>query len=135
MTTATHSAPARAQLEQQLLSIALDLAHNGYYIHPLPRATRSRFAEHGSNDATRDEATIRAWWRRWPNANVGIRSTRPGLWTLPPDCPEWAARFKANGMPHTILYTSGAAPAAGMRSTGFRAAARLPVSMSPSNTT
>ena len=110
MTTATHSAPARAQLEQQLLSIALDLAHNGYYIHPLAARDKIPLAEHGSNDATRDEATIRAWWRRWPNANVGISLDKTGLVDIAPDCPEWAARFKANGMPHTILYTSGGGP-------------------------
>lgn len=28
--------------------------------------------EHGLLDATTDEATIRHWWARWPNANLGI---------------------------------------------------------------
>lgn len=26
---------------------------------------------HGFKDATTDEATIRAWWRKWPTANIG----------------------------------------------------------------
>ena len=28
--------------------------------------------KNGVKDATRDPQTIRAWWQRWPNANVGI---------------------------------------------------------------
>src|SRR6266700_2778202 len=27
---------------------------------------------HGVKDATTDEATIRDWWTRWPDANIGI---------------------------------------------------------------
>jgi hypothetical protein len=27
---------------------------------------------HGVRDATTDEATIRRWWQRWPDANIGI---------------------------------------------------------------
>lgn len=33
---------------------------------------------HGVKDATTDEAIIRAWWERWPDANVGI-ATGSGL--------------------------------------------------------
>ncbi|MBA7562413.1 hypothetical protein ES708_04065 [subsurface metagenome] len=29
-------------------------------------------AKHGVNDATTDEDTIRIWWSKWPNANIGI---------------------------------------------------------------
>jgi hypothetical protein len=32
--------------------------------------------EHGVKDATTDEATIRGWWDRWPDANVGIATGR-----------------------------------------------------------
>src|SRR5947209_1521983 len=28
--------------------------------------------QHGVNDATTDELTIREWWKRWPGANIGI---------------------------------------------------------------
>lgn len=28
--------------------------------------------DHGLKDATTDEAQIRAWWTRWPNANIGV---------------------------------------------------------------
>ena len=37
--------------------------------HPL-----SQLVPHGFKDATTDEATIRRWWARFPQANVGIRT-------------------------------------------------------------
>jgi hypothetical protein len=53
------------------------------------------FARNGSNDATRDEETIRACWKAMPDANVGISPDKPGLVDIAPDCGEWAATFKA----------------------------------------
>jgi hypothetical protein len=32
----------------------------------------------GFKDATTDPAQIRAWWRRWPDANIGIATGAPG---------------------------------------------------------
>lgn len=39
---------------------------------------------HGLKDATMTEATIRAWWERWPGANIGLRTgaSGSGLWVL-----------------------------------------------------
>jgi hypothetical protein len=37
-----------------------------------PRPAKHPLTEHGVKDATTDEATITAWWTRWPRANVGI---------------------------------------------------------------
>jgi putative DNA primase/helicase len=106
------------------LSLALDLADKGYYVHPLcwptpdgrcgcgrnhtdKEAGKAPLALHGCADATRDEATIRAYWQQWPDANIGISLDKSGLLDIAPDCPEWARTFKANGMPRTALYTSG----------------------------
>jgi hypothetical protein len=106
------------------ISTALDYARKGYYVHPLcwpdadghcacgrhhedNEAGKTPLAEHGYLDATRDEATIRAWWKKWPDANIGFDLGKSGLVDIAPDCPEWARTFKANGMPATVLYTSG----------------------------
>jgi len=40
--------------------------------------------EHGLDDATTDEATIRGWWERWPEANVGVRLP-PGVLVIDVD--------------------------------------------------
>jgi hypothetical protein len=37
-----------------------------------PRST------HGLTDATTDPEIIRAWWRRWPHANIGLATGTPG---------------------------------------------------------
>src|SRR3954468_24768513 len=31
----------------------------------------------GVHDATTDRATVAAWWRRWPQANVGVATGDP----------------------------------------------------------
>ena len=53
---------------------ALDLARAGWSVFPCfehgARAKSPR-TEHGHLDATRDEAQIRAWWDRWPQAMIG----------------------------------------------------------------
>jgi hypothetical protein len=36
------------------------------------RETKRPLLPHGAHDASTDEATIRAWWKRWPQANVAI---------------------------------------------------------------
>ncbi len=41
---------------------------------------------HGSKDATKDETAIRAWWEKWPKANVGIATgSVSGIWVLDVD--------------------------------------------------
>jgi hypothetical protein len=91
------------------LQVALDLARNGYYVHPLAPKGKTPIAPHGSSDATRDEDVIRAWWKATPNANVGISLDKSGLMDIAPDCTGWAEQFKVNGMPRTVLYTSDSA--------------------------
>ncbi len=40
---------------------------------------------HGFKDATTDPATIRQWWERCPNANIGIATGASGLVVIDPD--------------------------------------------------
>jgi hypothetical protein len=55
---------------------ALAYAAHGIPVLPLrgklPRIPR-RAGGHGVHDATCDRDTIRAWWRLWPDANIGLR--------------------------------------------------------------
>jgi hypothetical protein len=50
------------------LDFALTYAGAGYRVIPL-RGKIPR-TPHGAHDATTDEATIKGWWRRWPDANI-----------------------------------------------------------------
>lgn len=54
-----------------MLEHALGYAAAGLPVLPLngkiPRT------EHGKDDATTDPKVVTAWWKRWPNANIGVR--------------------------------------------------------------
>lgn len=89
------------------LQNALHLARMGYYVHPLAEHNKIPIAEHGYNDATRDEDQIRMWWQERPHANVGICLHKSGIVDVAPDSLESAATFKAKGLPATVCYTSG----------------------------
>lgn len=60
-----------ATSRSDLLAAALELARQGHPI--LPLAGKSPLGGYGLSWATTDEATIADWWRRWPEANVGLR--------------------------------------------------------------
>jgi putative DNA primase/helicase len=51
---------------------ALYYARRGWPVLPLKPGEKVPLTEHGYKDATTDEPTIRTWWTRHPNANVGI---------------------------------------------------------------
>jgi hypothetical protein len=53
-----------------LLDAALAYAARGWRVFPVEG--KRPLTSHGAHDATTDEATIRAWWRRWPEAGVAV---------------------------------------------------------------
>jgi hypothetical protein len=89
--------------DNNLLDAALYYAkHRWWYVLPLHTPTKDGKCScnrdcgrnigkhprtlHGLKDATRDEKTIRLWWEKWPDANVGIRTGREsGLAVLDED--------------------------------------------------
>lgn len=70
-------------------AVALSFAENGIPVFPcVPSGPRAKqpLTPKGHHDATLDANQIRRWWRRWPNALVGI-PTGPtsGVWVLDVD--------------------------------------------------
>jgi hypothetical protein len=61
------------------LHYALELRWRVFPIKP--RAKQPPLTKHGFHDASSDEKQIRAWWTRWPNANIGI-ATGDKFWAL-----------------------------------------------------
>lgn len=56
-----------------ILAAALYYAQQGLHVFPLTPATKiPHKGTRGCKDASIDENTIRGWWERWPDSNVGI---------------------------------------------------------------
>lgn len=55
-----------------LLKYAIWYAAFGWRIFPLQPGKKQPITSHGVKDATTDEAQIRAWWEKWPKANIGL---------------------------------------------------------------
>lgn len=56
---------------------ALHYATLGWCVFPC--SGKEPLTAHGVKDASSDEATIRAWWSRWPDANVAVACGASGL--------------------------------------------------------
>ena len=56
----------------QFLEAALHYASLGWQVFPLAAGQKVPITAHGVKDATTDEAQIREWWAKWPNANIGM---------------------------------------------------------------
>lgn len=55
---------------------ALGLARRGLAVFPCKPRDKLPLTPHGCLDACRDEPRIRAWWGRWPAANVAVATGR-----------------------------------------------------------
>jgi len=79
--TRWHGGHTMMQLDEcrpTLLATALDLARQGYAVFPCvnrpkdPDTDKTPLAQHGFKDASRDPKMIARWWRRWPDALIGV---------------------------------------------------------------
>ena len=62
--------------EPTLLGTALAYARRGWPVHPLTPRDKTPLTK-WKEAATTDEAQIRRWWEKWPDANIGIPTGRP----------------------------------------------------------
>jgi hypothetical protein len=78
---------------------------------PIRQGSKVPLTPHGVKDATRDEATIRAWWSRWPEAAVAIAcgSKSGGLVVLDCDAAEfvWTLENACGPLPETFTVATG----------------------------
>src|SRR5215472_9095936 len=78
--------PPQAQPNPSVEPDAVEYARKGLPIFPCSPLDKKPLTSHGFKDATTDEAQIRAWWGKWPNAMIAT-PTGPasGVWDLDPD--------------------------------------------------
>ncbi len=59
-------------MNKSFLNAAIEYTERGWLVFPCKPGLKVPAVEHGVRAATRDIATITAWWERWPNANVAL---------------------------------------------------------------
>lgn len=79
-----------------LLDQALLLVTRGFAVFPLAPNDKVPATGHGFMDATRDADHVRYWWRKMPNANIGLATgPRSGCWVLDVDNKPAAAGYES----------------------------------------
>lgn len=68
-------------MANNMLKAALDYAADGWPIFPA-RRDKTPHTINGVSDATTDEAQIRKWWAKWPNANIALDVGGAGMMVL-----------------------------------------------------
>ncbi len=75
--------------EPSLLEAALGYARDGFPVFPCDPNTKRPLIKSGFKSASTNEAQVRSWWERWPDAMLGMPSgSASGAWVLDVDDPE-----------------------------------------------
>ncbi|MFC2040430.1 bifunctional DNA primase/polymerase [Chloroflexota bacterium] len=58
-------------INNTLLEVAILLTKQGFKVFPV-KPDKKPYTNHGLKDATQIESIVREFWRKWPNANIGL---------------------------------------------------------------
>jgi hypothetical protein len=67
------------------LNAAINAAKRGWHVFPIIPGQKKPIIPDNLAAATTDEAQIREWWTKWPNANIGVACGKSGLVVLDVD--------------------------------------------------
>lgn len=62
-----------------LTAAAVAYALRGWWVFALRPRSKEPLTAHGVHDASCDPAVVGAWWREWPEANIGLNVHLSGL--------------------------------------------------------
>jgi hypothetical protein len=96
----------------ELLAAAVAYLERGWAVLPVVPKGKVPLTRHGLLDATHDGDQVERWWRRWPQANVGIATGPPsGLLVVDLDGREglgsWARLEARYGVAMTLEASTG----------------------------
>lgn len=99
---------ARITPSWPLAAAARELARAGVPVFPCAANGKPPITEHGLRDATSDLRQVEAWWRRTPNANIGMPTgAASGLVVVDVDVHGQANGFEAFNRAHRAGLVSG----------------------------
>jgi Bifunctional DNA primase/polymerase, N-terminal len=76
---------AAVEAKDELVAAALEWARLDVPVLPVRPAEKAPLTVHGVSDASTDIDVVRAWWTRWPEANVAIATGGRGVDVLDVD--------------------------------------------------
>jgi len=80
---------------------AIRFAEQGARVFPVAPKQKTPLTSNGFKGASNDLKTIESWWRKWPDANIGIATgADSGVWVLDIDGAEGEASLKALEQKH-----------------------------------
>jgi Bifunctional DNA primase/polymerase, N-terminal/Primase C terminal 2 (PriCT-2) len=88
--------------QSPILEAALAYARAGLYIYPSPRKNGKAYVK-WSVDSTRDEETIRGWWKRWPDALICLNCGKSEVGVIDVDTLEGHGVDGAKSLDFAIL--------------------------------
>ncbi|SEN42693.1 Primase C terminal 2 (PriCT-2) [Paracoccus alcaliphilus] len=105
-TAEPHETPGDVTPEDRLAAAALAYAERGYHVLPVEPNAKGPLTRHGYKDASTDTDQIKAWWTRWPDANIGLALSLSGLVAVDidaykDDC-EWPTFAVGRDVPATL---------------------------------
>ena len=62
-----------------LAKAALNYARNGWFVFPIKPRDKTPMTPNGFKNASNNPETVRAWWAKTPDANIGLDCGRSGL--------------------------------------------------------
>src|SRR6266851_2240113 len=88
-------------MKPNMLAAALDYVARDFAVFPCK--DKMPLTEHGFKDATRDEAQVRAWWTKWPGAQIGLPTgSKNSLFVIDEDSQQAQEHAKRWNLPETF---------------------------------